>query len=233
MKSKRYCAYDIALSDTIKNWYKNKELVIFDSIKAAEEIGYEPYKSGPQRNIMDQTAIENAVRDIARQILGDCEDAGSLLVLGIRSKGSYLAQRIAVELAAAQKRKIEIGEIEIYGAGDEIRRLPPADPEAGPLNLKDREIVLVDDVIYTGRTVKNALDIIFRSARPKSVRLAVLIDRGHREVPVKPNYVGKHIPSSDRERVRVKLREAEHDEKDKVVIYSIISPVEQQAGGLG
>jgi pyrimidine operon attenuation protein/uracil phosphoribosyltransferase len=81
--------------------------------------------------------------------------------------------------------------------------------------------------------VKNALDIIFRSARPKSVRLAVLIDRGHREVPVKPNYVGKHIPSSARERVRVKLREAEHDEKDKVVIYSIISPVEQQAGGLG
>ena len=233
VKSKRYCAYDIALSDTIKNWFTNKELVIFDSIKAAEEIGYEPYKSGPQRNIMDQTAIENAVRDIARQILGDCEDPDRLLVLGIRSKGSYLAQRIAAELAAAQKRKIEIGEIEIYGAGDEIRRLPPADPEAGPLNLKDREIVLVDDVIYTGRTVKNALDIIFRSARPKSVRLAVLIDRGHREVPVKPNYVGKHIPSSERERVRVKLREAEHDEKDKVVIYSIISPVEQQAGGLG
>ncbi|MDO8700062.1 MAG: bifunctional pyr operon transcriptional regulator/uracil phosphoribosyltransferase PyrR, partial [Deltaproteobacteria bacterium] len=205
----------------------------FDSIKAAEEIGYEPYKSGPQRNIMDQTAIENAVRDIARQILGDCEDAGSLLVLGIRSKGSYLAQRIAVELATAQKRKIEIGEIEIYGSGDEIRRFSPADPEAGPLNLKDREIVLVDDVIYTGRTVKSALDIIFRSARPKSVRLAVLIDRGHREVPVKPNYVGKHIPSSERERVRVKLREAEHDEKDKVVIYSIISPVEQPAGELG
>ncbi|MBI2534039.1 MAG: aspartate carbamoyltransferase catalytic subunit [Deltaproteobacteria bacterium] len=233
VKSKRYCAYDIALSDTIKDWFENKELAIFDSIKAAEEIGYEPYKSGPQRNIMDETAIENAVRDIARQILRDCDDPDRLLVLGIRSKGSYLAQRIAAELAAAQKRKIEIGEIEIYGSGDEIRRLFRAEPEAGPLNLKDREIVLVDDVIDTGRTVKNALDIIFRSARPKSVRLAVLIDRGHREVPVKPNYVGKHIPSSERERVRVKLREAEHDEKDKVVIYSIISPVEQQVGGLG
>ncbi len=68
--------------------------------------------------------------------------------------------------------------------------------------------------------------IIFKAGRPRSVRLAVLIDRGHREVPVKPNYVGKHIPSSERERVRVKLREAEHDEKDKVVIYSMISPAE-------
>jgi len=233
VKSKRYCAYDIALGDTIMDWFKNRELAIFDSIKAAEELGYEPYKSGPQRNVMDQPAIENALREIARQILRDCEDAGSLLVLGIRSKGSYLAQRIAAELAAAQKRKIEVGEIEIYGSGEEIRRLSPAEPEAGPLNLKDREIILVDDVIYTGRTVKNALDIIFRSARPKAVRLAVLIDRGHREVPVKPNYVGKHIPSSERERVRVKLREAEHDERDKVVIYSIINPVEQLTGEIG
>jgi pyrimidine operon attenuation protein/uracil phosphoribosyltransferase len=82
----------------------------------------------------------------------------------------------------------------------------------------------VDDVIHTGRTVKSALSIIFKSGRPQSVRLAVLIDRGHREVPVKPNYVGKHLPSSDKERVRVKLREVEQDERDKVVIYSIISP---------
>jgi pyrimidine operon attenuation protein/uracil phosphoribosyltransferase len=76
--------------------------------------------------------------------------------------------------------------------------------------------------------VKSALSILFRSGRPQSVRLAVLIDRGHREVPVKPDYVGKHIPSSEKERVRVKLRVAEHDEKDKVVIYSMISPAETQ-----
>jgi len=225
VRSKRYCPYDIALRETVTEWFKKKELAIFTSIKAAEELGYEPYKSGPQRNLMDQPAIESALREIAGQIVRDSEEPERLLLLGIRSKGSHLAQRIAAELAAAQKRKVETGEIEIYGAGEEIRRLPAA-PEAGPLNLKDREIVLVDDVIYTGRTVKNALDIIFRSARPKSVRLAVLIDRGHREVPVKPNYVGKHIPSSERERVRVKLREAEPDERDKVVIYSIITPAD-------
>jgi pyrimidine operon attenuation protein/uracil phosphoribosyltransferase len=149
-----------------------------------------------------------------------------LLIIGIRTKGSLLAQRIAAELEHQQKRKPEVGEIEIYGSGEELRRIPPGDPEASPINLKDRTIILVDDVIYTGRTVKSALTIIFRSGRPQSVRLAVLIDRGHREVPVKPNYIGKSIPSSERERVRVKLREAEQDEKDKVVIYSLISPVE-------
>ena len=82
----------------------------------------------------------------------------------------------------------------------------PSDPDLGPPSLKDREVVLVDDVIFTGRTVKSALSIIFRSGRPQSVRLAVLVDRGHREVPVKPNYVGKNIPSSEKDRVRVRLR---------------------------
>src|SRR5262249_37988947 len=125
-----------------------------------------------------------------------------------------------------EKGKREGGEMEIWGPGDELRRLSAADCEASSINLRDRTIILVDDVIYTGRTVKSALTIIFRSGRPQSVRLAVLIDRGHREVPVRPNYVGKNIPSSERERVRVKLREVEQDEKDEVVIYSIINPTE-------
>jgi aspartate carbamoyltransferase catalytic subunit len=226
VKSKRYCSYDTGLADTVKEWLKKEELAIFNSIKEAEELGYEPYKSGPQRTVMDENEIQSAVEEISRQIARDHNDLDRLLILGIRTKGSLLAQRIAAELEHQQKRKPEVGEIEIYGSGDELRRISPNDPEAGPMNLRDRTIILVDDVIYTGRTVKNALTIIFRSGRPQSVRLAVLIDRGHREVPVRPNYVGKNIPSSERERVRVKLREAEHDEKDRVVIYSIISPTE-------
>jgi pyrimidine operon attenuation protein/uracil phosphoribosyltransferase len=225
-KSKRYCAYDNALADTIKEWLAKKELAIFDSIKEAEELGYEPYKSGPQRTVMDEVEIHSAVRGLAQEIQRDCGDLDRLLILGIRSKGSLLAQRLAAELERERKRSPEVGEIEVYASGDEIRRVSPADPEAGPIKLKDRAIILVDDVIYTGRTVKSALSIIFRSGRPQSVRLAVLIDRGHREVPVKPNYVGKHIPSSERERVRVKLRETEPDDKDQVVIYSIINPSE-------
>jgi aspartate carbamoyltransferase catalytic subunit len=230
VKSKRYCAYDPMLADATKEWLRRKELAIFNSIKEAEELGYEPYKSGPQRTVMDEHEIHSAVQEMSRQIARDYNDLDRLLILGIRTKGSLLAQRIATELEHQQKRKPEVGEIEIYGSGDELRRMPGVDPEAGPMNLKDRTIILVDDVIYTGRTVKSALSIIFRSGRPQSVRLAVLIDRGHREVPVKPNYVGKNIPSSKRERVRVKLREVEHDENDKVVMYSIIGPTAGKEG---
>jgi aspartate carbamoyltransferase catalytic subunit len=230
VKSKRYCTYDNGLADTVKDWLKKKELAIFNSIKEAEELGYEPYKSGPQRTVMDEREIQSAVEEISQQIARDHNDLDRLLILGIRTKGSVLAQRIAAVLEQQQKRKPEVGEIEIYGSGDELRRISPDDPEAGPMSLKDRTIILVDDVIYTGRTVKSALTIIFRSGRPQSVRLAVLIDRGHREVPVRPNYVGKNIPSSEKERVRVKLREAEPDEEEKVVIYSIINPTERAEG---
>jgi aspartate carbamoyltransferase catalytic subunit len=227
-KTKRYCAYDTGLADTVKEWLTKNELAIFNSIKEAEELGYEPYKSGPQRTVMNEREIQAAVEEISRQIARDHNDLDQLLILGIRTKGSLLAQRIAAELERQQKRKPELGEIEIYGCGDELRRISPADPEA--MNLKDRTIILVDDVIYTGRTVKSALTIIFRSGRPQSVRLAVLIDRGHREVPVKPNYVGKNIPSSEKERVRVRLRAAGQSEEEKVVIYSIINPTKSAEG---
>jgi aspartate carbamoyltransferase catalytic subunit len=223
-RSRRYCPYDIKLGETVREWLKHRELAIFDSIKQAEELGYEPYKSGPQRNIMDEGEVREAIYGISEQILKDIEDPARLLVLGIRTKGSFLAQRIAARLEEQQNRKIEVGEIEIYGPGDELRRVSPSDGEPAPINTRERVVILVDDVIHTGRTVKSALSIIFKCGRPRSVRLAVLIDRGHREVPVKPNYVGRHIPSSERERVRVKLREVEQDEKDKVVIYSIVTP---------
>jgi pyrimidine operon attenuation protein/uracil phosphoribosyltransferase len=149
------------------------------------------------------------------------------LILGVRGAGSQLARRLAKEVAHQANHSPEVGEIEIYGSGDELKRLSPDDREAGPLNLKGREVILVDDVIFTGRTVKSALSILFRSARPQSVRLAVLVDRGHREVPVKPNYVGKHIPSSESDRVRVKLSELEPGERDQVIIYAIMNPSEE------
>lgn len=222
--TKRYAAYDHSFAETMRGWLTNNQLAIFDSIKEAEELGYEPFKSGPERTLMDQPAIESALTEISRQILRDCRDGDRLLILGVRSVGSQLAQRIAAEIGTLRKRKVELGEIELYGSGDELRRVGPVDPDAAPISLKDREVILVDDVIHTGRTVKSALSIIFRSGRPQSVRLAVLVDRGHREVPVKPNYVGKNIPSSETERVRVRLRGWEQAVQDHVVIYTIIAP---------
>jgi aspartate carbamoyltransferase catalytic subunit len=222
--SKRYYGFDSSLASTFDDWLKKGELALFDSIKEAEELGYEPFKSGPQRVLMSEAEISSALANMGAQILRDCREPERLLILGVRGAGSQLAQRLANEVAKRSRRKPEVAEIEIYGSGDDLRRLSPDDPDSGPLNLKDREVILVDDVIFTGRTVKSALSIIFRSARPQSVRLAVLIDRGHREVPVKPNYVGKHIPSSDSDRVRVKLRELDPGERDQAVIYTIINP---------
>ncbi|MGE5219586.1 MAG: aspartate carbamoyltransferase catalytic subunit [Chloroflexota bacterium] len=226
-KTKRYGAFEAALAPALGEWLKSGDLALFDSIKEAEELGYEPFRSGPQRELMDGAEIESALVEMGGQILRDCRNPDRLLILGVRSVGSHLAQRLAAEIEKRGQRKPELGEIEIYGSGDEIRRLSPSDPEAPALNLKDREIILVDDVIYTGRTVKNALSVIFRLGRPHSVRLAVLIDRGHREIPVKPNYVGKHIPSAERDRVRVKLREFDSEGRDQAVIYSIIKPGEE------
>jgi aspartate carbamoyltransferase catalytic subunit len=226
VKSKRYCAYDIALAATVRDWLKKNELAVFNSIKEAEELGYEPYKSGGQRRVMNDGEIQSAVQAMSMEIIKECQDQDRLLLLGIRTQGSHLARRIAAELEKQNNRKQEVGEVDIYGTDEEIRRISPVDPDAGPLNLREREIVLVDDVIYTGRTIKDALSIIFRSGRPKVVRLAVLVDRGHREFPVKPNFVGKHIPSSERERVRVNLRATEQGEKDEAVIYAIINPRE-------
>lgn len=222
--SKRYCSYDSAMANAIESWFKRGELAIFDSIKEAEELGYEPFQSGPQRSLMGEADIKEALVEMSRQILRDCRDPDRLTIVGVRSAGSQLARRIAAEIETLRRRKIELGEIELYGAGDELKRLSPTDPEVGPLNLKDREVILVDDVIHTGRTVKSALSIIFRSGRPQSVRLAVLIDRGHREMPVKPNYVGKNIPSSAQDRVRVRLRGVEQAEQDQVVVFSLITP---------
>ncbi len=226
VKSRRYCAYDISLRATVMEWLEKNDLAVFNSIKEAEELGYEPYQISGQRRIMDDADIQAAVESIGSEILKECQETDRLLLLGIRTQGSALARRIAAELEKQKKRKYEVGEIDIYGTDEEIRRISSADPDAGPLKLRNREIVLVDDVIYTGRTIKDALSIIFRSGRPRMVRLAVLIDRGHREVPVKPNFVGKHIPSSERERVRVKLRATQQGEKDEAVIYSIINPSE-------
>jgi pyrimidine operon attenuation protein/uracil phosphoribosyltransferase len=233
VKFRRYCAYDISLRATVQEWLEKNELAVFDSIKEAEELGYEPYQISGQRRIMDDSQIQVAVESMSDAILKECLDADRLLLLGIRSQGSVLARRMAAELEKRRRRKFEVGEIDIYGTDEEVRRISPADPDAGSLNLRDREIVLVDDVIYTGRTIKDALSIIFRSGRPKMVRLAVLIDRGHREVPVKPNFVGKHIPSSERERVRVKLRATEQGERDEAVIYSIINPSDSASSSRG
>jgi aspartate carbamoyltransferase catalytic subunit len=231
VKTRRYCLYDRELASILKEWLRHGELIVFESIKQAEELGYEPYRSGPQRTIMDEEEVRSCIRALVDAILADApvaDEPERLLLLGIRTKGAVLARRIAREIESRREGRVALGEIEIFGAEEGIWPGPGNAAADGP-EVQDRHIVIVDDVIQTGRTVRSALTIVFKRGRPRSVKLAVLIDRGHREMPLKPNYVGKHIPSSERERVRVKLREVEQDERDKVVVYSIVQPAEAAA----
>ena len=137
VKSKKYYAFDSSLMSTFRAWLKKDELALFDSIKVAEDLGYEPFKSGPQRVLMSESDIHAALVNMAGQILGDSQEPSRLLILGVRGAGSQLAQRLANEIAQQAKLKPEVGEIEIYGSGDDLRRLSADDPDAGPLNLKE------------------------------------------------------------------------------------------------
>ena len=154
VKSRKYYVFDGALPSMFRDWLKKHELALFDSIKEAEELGYAPFKSGPQRVLMSESDISAALEKMSGEILRDCRDLNRLLMLGVRGAGSQLARRLAKEVARQAQRNPEVGEIEIYGSGDDLKRLSPDDPEAGPLNLKDLEVILVDDVIFPGRTVK-------------------------------------------------------------------------------
>ena len=160
VKTKRYSSYDHSLAQTIREWLQAGELAVFDSLKEAEELGYEPDKSGSQRTLMDEAEIQAALGEISQQILRDCREPDRLVILGVRTVGSHLAQRIAAEIETKRGRKPELGEIELYGSGDEIRRLSSKDPDARPLSLKDREVILVDDVIIREERLKSALNII-------------------------------------------------------------------------
>ena len=181
--------------------------------------------------VMDAERISRALTRIAHEILEHNRGLSDLALVGVRSRGVPIAQRIADDLRKIAGEDISVGALDITLYRDDLMGAsvgitPLVRKTEIPFSIDGRTIVLVDDVLYTGRTVKSALSIIFRSARPKSVRLAVLIDRGHREVPVRPNYVGKNIPSSEKDRVRVKLRGLEQEEKDQVVIFSVIGPAD-------
>ena len=146
------------------------------------------------------------------------------MIVGIRMAGAFLAHRIAERIHVLRGAAVELGVLDVQGGGDTIPRWP-ATPgtEASSVTIADRHVVIVDDVINTGWTVKDALAAVWRAGRPLSARLAVLVDRGHRQLPLKP--VRRQAPADGAaRRVRVRLRELDREHRDRVVIYSYIDP---------
>lgn len=161
--------------------------------------------------VLNDEEIGRALARIAHQILELNRGAGDLIILGIRTRGVPLAQRIAAIINAIEKSRVPVGELDITMYRDDLRKNPTR--EVGqtriPKNLDDAVVVLVDDVLFSGRTVVSALDALRDLGRPRAIQLAVLVDRGHREVPIQADHVGKSIPTSRDERVDVRLQEVD------------------------
>ena len=168
--------------------------------------------------VLDQAGLDRALTRIAHEIV---EQAGGadLAMVGIKTRGETLAERIAEKIAAIEGKRPAVGALDITLYRDDlgsrtdqpvVRRTEIAFP------LKGLTVVLVDDVLFTGRTIRAAMDALMDLGRPRVIRLAVLVDRGHRELPIRPDYVGKNLPTSRKETVAVMLRE--HDGQDRVVI---------------
>ena len=166
--------------------------------------------------LMSASEIERTLVRLAHQIVEKTNASEGLALVGIKRRGIPLAERLAALISGIVKRPVQTGVLDIQFYRDDLSThgLRPLVSEGDlGLDVNDRDVILCDDVLYTGRTIRAALDALFAHGRPRRVQLAVLIDRGHRELPIEATYVGKHVPTSSREIIEVKFREVDHDEQ--------------------
>jgi len=168
--------------------------------------------------IMDEMAIRRALTRIAHEILEKNKGVETCTLIGIRTRGIYLARRVAERILEIEGEPVPVGEIDITSYRDDRIQVKSVEglPCGGSLHIQDRKIILFDDVLYTGRTVRAAMDALIDLGRPQMIQLAVLVDRGHRELPIRPDYVGKNVPTSKSESIEVRLSEI--DGTDEVII---------------
>jgi len=171
------------------------------------------------RVVLDARDVSRALTRISHEILERNRGAGDLVLLGIPSRGVHLAQRVAAKVSEVEGVEVPVGSLDITMYRDDLRMRPartlsPTEIPAG--GIDDKVVVLVDDVLYSGRTIRSALDALNDIGRPRAVQLAVLVDRGHRELPIRADFVGKNLPTSTAEKVAVRL--GEYDGEDSVTI---------------
>lgn len=162
------------------------------------------------KEIMDADGMSRTIKRISHEIIEKGSDFNNIVLIGIKRRGVYLAQRIKENIKAFENAEIAIDSIDITFYRDDLSKKsdqPVINNSKLENEIKGKRVILVDDVVYTGRTVRAALDAILEHDRPSSIELAVLIDRGHRELPIRPDYVGKNIPTSKDEHINVCVKE--------------------------
>ncbi len=183
-------------------------------------------QASTERQILDAQDVQRAVTRIAHEILERNRGVSDLVLVGIHTRGVPLAHRLAALIARFEGVQVPVGELDISLHRDDTgaHAVPGARPTRIPISLADRRVVLVDEVLFTGRTARAALDALVEHGRPSCIQLAILIDRGHRELPIRPDYVGKNIPTARAERVLVRL--VELDGVDAVSVVRLESTPE-------
>jgi pyrimidine operon attenuation protein / uracil phosphoribosyltransferase len=174
--------------------------------------------------VMDEKAIGRALVRIAHEIIEDNKGTENMAIIGIKARGAPLAQRIAEIINQIEETKLPVGSMDITLYRDDIQtklEQPLVQKTEIDFDVVDKTIILVDDVLFTGRTIRAALDQIIDFGRPKSIQLAVLIDRGHRELPIRADYVGKNIPTAFDDLVEVKIKETDGEDSVGVIKKTI------------
>ncbi len=178
--------------------------------------------------VLDADAIRRAMSRIAHEVIEHNKGTHQIAIVGIRTRGAILAQRLAKAVEAIDAHPVPVGILDITLYRDDLSRIAPnpvVHATEIPFDVTDLHLILVDDVLFTGRTIRAALNALTDLGRPTTIQLAVLVDRGHRELPIRADYVGKNLPTNLLEQVGVRLTEL--DEKEEVVIETPVSPEAQ------
>ncbi len=172
-----------------------------------------------EKTLLSSKDLEKKTTRIVHEILEDNNDNNDIAIVGIKTRGEYLGRRIVEELNTIEKKEIPFGTLDITLYRDDLRNnlaLPELKETNIPFNVENKTIILVDDVLFTGRTIRAAIDAVMDFGRPANIKLAVLVDRGLRELPIQADYIGLSIETVSSQKVKVFLKEK--DKKDKVVL---------------
>jgi pyrimidine operon attenuation protein/uracil phosphoribosyltransferase len=172
-----------------------------------------------EKIIVDEETIKRALTRITYEIIERSKTMDDVVLVGIKTRGIPIAKRIAERFRLLEQIDLPVGELDITYYRDDIVKTPELIKPTLPFSIEGKQVILVDDVLYTGRTIRAAMDAIIDMGRPLSVSLAVLVDRGHRELPIRADFIGKNIPTSKEEAIKVRLKET--DGMDRI---SILKP---------